>query len=1153
MIDLLKIKGFIAFLLVAFINAFVDLGHKIIIQNTLFKAYDGSEQIILTAIVNGLVLLPFVLLFSPAGFISDRFKKPQVMRWSARLAVLVTLVITLSYYQGWFYLAFSMTFILAIQSALYSPAKYGYIRDLLGSDQLSQGNGWVQSISMIAILVGIISFSFLFEAVLASTETLINSPETIIKTIAPLGWLLVAGSIIEAWLAEKMPDTNAGDAAKKFDWRAYRTGQLTKQNLTLICTKKPILASIAGIAMFWTISQMILAVFPSFAESTMSQNNTFVIQSVMALAGIGIMVGAALAGTLSKHYINMSLIPVGAIGFSLGLIFLVQTTALTEASLAFFAIGLFGSLMIVPLNALVQFYADEHSQGQVLAGSNLLQNIAMLMGLSLTVLFSIANFDEVWLLSFVAALAIIGTIYTIKMLPQALVRAILSMIFRGRYRIDVHGIEHIPAEGKGVLLLGNHISWIDWAILQIASPRRVRFVMDREIYNRWYLSWFLDLFNVIPISANKSRKALADVKSYLENGNVVCLFPEGMISHTGQLSEFKKGFELCVAETDAVIIPFYLHGLWGSRFSRSIQAQSDSHQMLRLKRDLIVAFGEPVSSDTKAPQIKQLVFELSIKTWQEYSNELPTIADAFIHSCKSARHKWAMTNGDQDPISYRRLLTGATIFSRFFKQYEGVNLGLLLPTTTVGTITNMATLMAGKTVVNINYTASKEAISSAIEQAEIKTVVTSKQFLQRLATKGIDLTPLLSGVEVIYLEELAKKITTTQRIATLVMTSVLPAWLLTKIINTRCHIDDTAAILFSSGSEGAPKGVELSHKNIITNAKQVCSMLTLQRNDTILASLPLFHAFGLTVTCFMPMIQGVPIVCSPDPTDGEAIGKAVSRYQATVLFGTATFFRLYSKNRKLEPVMFDSLRLIIAGAEKLNATSRELFETRFNKTILEGYGCTETAPVASVNIHDNFNDRHTKQIGHKLGTVGLALPGTKFRIVDPDSLDVLETEQEGLILIGGPQVMKGYLNNADKTAAAIVEENNIRWYKTGDKGKLDKDGFLSIVDRYSRFAKLGGEMVSLSDVEQRVRTALNKPDLALVAVNLPDVKKGEKVILLVEGEHDVKAIRQQLVTAKLPNLLLPSAIHAVEKVPVLGSGKTDFATSKKVAEQLINN
>ncbi len=1151
MLKLLKINGFIAFIAVAFINAFVDLGHKIIIQNTLFKAYNGSEQVILTAIVNGLVLLPFVLLFSPAGFISDRFKKPIVMRWSARLAVVVTLIITLSYYQGWFYLAFAMTFVLALQSALYSPAKYGYIRDLLGSDHLSEGNGWIQSASMIAILSGIVVFSFLFETYLSNSTITSMSPNEILMMIAPLGWLLVIGSIIEAILAEKMPATNAGDANKKFDWKAYRTGKLTAKNLSMIWSKKPILKSISGIAMFWTICQIILAVFPSYAETTMGETNTFIIQSIMALAGIGIMTGAAIAGSLSRNHINMTLIPVGAIGFAIGLVCLAQADSLMSSGLIFFCIGLFGSLMVVPLSALVQFYAEEETQGQILAGSNFLQNIAMLAGLSLTVIFSLATLNEQWLLGFSAIAGLLGAILTIKALPQAMVRGVLSLIFRGRYRIDIQGIKHIPAEGKGALLLGNHISWIDWAIIQIASPRRVRFVMDKTIYERWYLTWFLDLFNVIPISIKQSKHALKQVRAHLEAGDVVCLFPEGMISHTGQLSEFKKGYELTVEDTSAVIIPFYLDGLWGSRFSRSASTHNEPHSFFGLKRDLIIAFGSPLPNSTKAPEVKQAVFELSITTWQRYSDTLPTIADAFIHTAKTAPQKWAITNGDQEPISYRKLLTGATIFSRFFKQYAGQNLGLLLPTTTIGSISNIAALMAGKTVVNINYSASKEAISSSIEQAEIKTIVSSKQFLKRLESKGLDLSSALDNTKLIFLEDLAKQITPVNRIGTFILTTLLPAFVLTRLINRRSKLDNTAAILFSSGSEGAPKGIELSHRNIMANCKQVANMLNLRDNDVIMATLPLFHAFGLTVTCFMPLVRGIPTVCSPDPTDGLAIGKAVYRFKASLLFGTATFYRLYSRNKKLESNMLNSLRYVIAGAEKLNETTREAFQARFNKSILEGYGCTETSPVASVNIPDHISDRWTKQIGHKVGTVGLAVPGTTFKIVDPDSLKPLEQGEEGLILIGGPQVMKGYLNNSEKTASAIVEQDDVRWYKTGDKGKLDKDGFLSIVDRYSRFAKLGGEMVSLGGIEQRVRNALANPELSLVAINLPDAKKGEKVILMIEGEHDTKAVRQQLINANMPSLLLPSQIFSIEKVPVLGSGKTDFANSKKLAEQLI--
>ena len=483
----------------------------------------------------------------------------------------------------------------------------------------------------------------------------------------------------------------------------------------------------------------------------------------------------------------------------------------------------------------------------------------------------------------------------------------------------------------------------------------------------------------------------------------------------------------------------------------------------------------------------------------------------------------------------------------------GHNLGLLLPTTTAGAMSNMAALMAGKTVVNLNYTASSEAVSSAIKQAEIKTVVTSRQFVKRLAAKGMDFAPLLKSLKVIYLEDLAKKITLPQRLTTMALVSLLPAAILKWLYCENRELEDTAAILFSSGSEGSPKGIMLSHRNIMANLKQIADVLNIRDDDTIMATLPLFHAFGLTVTCFMPLIEGIPVVCHPDPTDAVAIGKGVAKYRATMLCATATFLRLYSRNRKLVPMMFDSLRLVVAGAEKLSPEVRDLFENRFHTTILEGYGCTETTPVAGVNIPDYLSTQSWKvQKGNKPGTIGLALPGSTFRIVDPDTMETLSVDEEGLILIGGSQIMKGYLNNPEKTAEVIADIDDIRWYKTGDKGKLDADGFLTIVDRYSRFAKLAGEMVSLGDVEQRVRTALADPDLPLVAINLPDEKKGEKVILLLEGEHDPQAIKQQLIDAGMPALLLPAKIFSVDDVPMLGSGKTDFATSRKLATELTN-
>lgn len=412
MLALLKIKGFVAFVGIAFINAFIDLGHKIIVQNTLFKSFDGSEQIILTAIVNALILLPFVLLFSPAGYLSDRFSKPAVMRWSARIAVVITLLITLSYYQGWFEVAFAMTLFLALQSALYSPAKYGFIRELVGVDDLAAGNAWVQSATMVAILSGIVVFSLLFETLLSGLVVAGVDPAIILQSIAPLGWVLVVASILEAVLTQRLSTQQTACSEISFDWSAYRSAKLLKQNLRLIVDCKPIIQSIVGLSIFWTISQIMLAVFPSFAEVALVEQNTFVIQGAMALAGVGIMLGAVLVGSLSQHRINRALIPLGAVGVALGVFSLPYVSSLKWAAADFLLIGVSGALMTIPLNALIQLNAPQDKVGKVLAGNNFIQNIAMFSGLIVTVIFSLLQWNETWLLYGLGVLALAGVIQT---------------------------------------------------------------------------------------------------------------------------------------------------------------------------------------------------------------------------------------------------------------------------------------------------------------------------------------------------------------------------------------------------------------------------------------------------------------------------------------------------------------------------------------------------------------------------------------------------------------------------------------------------------------------------------------------------------------------------------------------------------------------
>lgn len=1142
---LFKITGFIPFTLILFLNAFVDLGHKIVIQNSVFKIYDGQTQIVLTAIVNALILLPFLLLFSPAGYLADRHPKPRIIRFTAAVAVGITLAITLCYYLGWFQLAFGMTFLLAVQSAIYSPAKYGFIKELSGKEQLATANAVVQAITIVAILIGIFVFSLLFESALAGVHY--ENEAQLLQAIAPLGWLLVISSLLEYLLTLRLPRGKVEAEELRFDWPSYRKGAYLRQNLSRILSHRTIWLSIVGLSVFWGISQVVLAAFPAHAKEALGEDNTVVIQGLLACSGIGIILGSLIAGGASKRHIETGLIPLGALGVVVTLFLMPQLESRGLLVLDFLLLGAAGGMFIVPLNALIQFHAKDHELGTILAGNNWVQNLVMLGFLVLTVLFAGNGSTSLGLFHLLTITALAGALYTVWQLPQSLVRYLISRLFAGGYRIDVLGFENLPAQGA-VLMLGNHISWLDWAMIQIACPRPVRFVMHRSIYQRWYLKWFLDFFGVIPIAAGQSKEALERINELLKAGEVVCLFPEGAISRSGQLGEFRRGYERAVEGVEGVILPFYLRGLWGSRFSRSSEKLQQTRNT-RLRSEVIVAFGAPLPIDTPAPEVKQKVFDLSIDTWEQHTRHLEPIPLAWLRTAKRIGGKLCLADASVDnPLSGYRVSTAVLAFSRLIrKRSPERNLGLLLPTSSAGVITNMACLLLGKTVVNLNYTANLNSLQSAVKKAEIRTLYTSRRFVAKLEQKGVELEPLLQELQVIYLEDLKTEIGKTQQLWLLATSLLLPARLLYLLFGKSVEIEQPAAILFSSGSEGEPKGVVLSHRNIMGNIRQVSDVLDTREEDVIMATLPLFHAFGLTVTGLLPLVEGIPAICHPDPTDVLNIAQAIGKYQATVFCATSTFLRLFIRNRRIHPLMLASLRVVVAGAERLTPEVRDNFKLKFNKEIYEGYGTTETTPVASVNIPDRIDPRDWQvQEGSRSGTVGMPLPGSSFRIVDPESLETLPSGEDGLILIGGTQVMLGYLDDPEKTAEVIVELDGKRWYKTGDKGHLDADGFLTIVDRYSRFAKIGGEMISLGAIEEAIGKLLPE-EVEILTTAVPDGKKGEKVALLVAGEILLDKLRQQIEQLGLNPLMRPTEIIPVDAIPKLGSGKSDYKRAREIA------
>ena len=603
---LFTIAGVINYLLVVFLNAFTDLGHKIIIQNTVFKVYDGNTQIVLTAIVNALVLLPFIMMFSPSGFLADRFPKNIIMKHSAALAVFITLGITYSYYYGHFYTAFAMTFLLALQSAIYGPAKYGYIKELVGIKFITSGNGAVQAVTTVAILGGIIFYTVLFEGMYSDD---LATKEDILKVIAPIGWLLVISSIIEWFLASKLPNRMNRESQKDFQLKKYLNGTYLFKNLKIVRRKKEIFEAIVALSLFWSISQVVLAIFGEYAKSELGVTNTIFVQGVMALAGVGIVLGSLMAASFSKHYINTGLVAIGSIGITI-IVFLVPfISSMGLMAFMFMLFGIFSGLLMVPLNAHIQFLSPNVHLGTVLAGSNFIQNIFMFSFLMLTTLFAYFGMNAEILFYL---MAIVGLYLTFMLAKRYMVMtfwAMMEIISRSRHKYSYEGLENIPSD-KAVLLLGNHVSWLDWIILQLPMKRRINFMMDKEIYH-WPL--FHRIFRkgeTIPLSSKASKDAFKEANTRLRAGKMVAIYPEGGITKDGELGKFYRGYEMIPQNYDGVIVPFYIEGVFGSMFSKYKPHKKKSFLK---RRDIKVYFDKPVSKNTDADKLKDIIQKLKDK------------------------------------------------------------------------------------------------------------------------------------------------------------------------------------------------------------------------------------------------------------------------------------------------------------------------------------------------------------------------------------------------------------------------------------------------------------------------------------------------------------------------------------------------------------
>jgi acyl-[acyl-carrier-protein]-phospholipid O-acyltransferase/long-chain-fatty-acid--[acyl-carrier-protein] ligase len=748
----------------------------------------------------------------------------------------------------------------------------------------------------------------------------------------------------------------------------------------------------------------------------------------------------------------------------------------------------------------------------------------------------------------IAALAVVG--FALWRWPMALVRGFLWLLTRTAYRLRIAGLDNVPKRG-GALLVCNHLSFIDWLLVLAAQPRFIRFLVYAPYANLWGFRHLMRWAKVIPIDGSGGPRAviktLRAASDALAAGELVCIFAEGTVSRTGFLLPFHRGFEQILKRSPVPIVPVCLDQVWGSIFSFA-----GGKFFWKLPRHLPypvgVSFGAPLPATSSAATVRLAIQKLSADWALRRSDELMPVHRRFVRM--AARHPLRPCAFDPlrpEGITYGKALAGAVCFARWLRPVLGdaPMVGLWLPPGAGGILGNAAIALLGKTPVNLNYTAGTEYVQSAIRQCGIRHVLTARRFTARVK---IDPGP---GVELIYAEDVAMQIGKGQLLRAFLAVLLLPGLILERLLGVHRHrLDDVATVIFSSGSTGEPKGVVLTHRNIAANAVSVIQAIQLRPADRLLGILPLFHSFGYTVTLWTALQMGASLVYFPDPRAAKEIGELCKKYRCTLFVSTATFLRFCLK--RCQPDEFASLRLLICGAEKLPQALAEEFEEKFGLRPLEGYGCTELAPVTSTNLPDRVING-VRYVLDKSGSVGQPIPGVAVKVVNPDDYAAeLPPGQEGLLLVHGANVMRGYLGRDDLTRKAVLDGP---WYVTGDMARIDEDGFVFLTGRLSRFAKVGGEMVPLEKVEEELLTLLGTCDRVLAVTCVADEARGERLVVLYTSlpGHDPRGLSRGLIGRGLPNLWVPGErdFFAVHELPVLGSGKLDLKRVKEMAQEVV--
>ena len=1085
--------------------------------------YESAAQA-QTTITFVVFTLPLVVVSIFSGVFSDRFSKRSVIVAMKALEVVLmglgTTALFLNPEGG--LLPLIVLGAMAVQSALFSPAKYGILPELLPHERLSVGNGQLELWTFLAIIGGTVMGGMLLQA--SGTSPWLAGIVLLLFSIVGFVYSLSIPYVPRARAKGGLRETLQGA------WNVVQSVRVLRLG---------ILGNIA----YWAIASLVGQNILVYSKSVLQLSDSL---SGLPLAtfGIGVGIGSILAGKFSHSKIEVGHIPLGAIGLTFGLLAMGLLSPALPGTLTGMAwLGLSSGFIVVPINALIQWRAPEDLRGAVIAFNNIFVFGGVLVGSLGTGFLAFVGLGASAIIFAAGVMAAILTMWFIKIMPEAFIRMVLFLLTHTLYRLHVIGRDHVPDHG-GALLVPNHVSFVDVLLLLASVDRPIRFVVDRKYYEWPFLNWVGRVTGAISFSSECTPKeilsVLGGVGRRLDEGELVCILPEGQVTRTGNFLPFHQGFERLLKGSNAPVIPVYLDRVWGSIFS-FIGGKFLMKLPGRIPYPITISYGLPLPSTSSVAQVQAVVQELGEQVWTCRKSKRPPLHHTFIRAVRRHPFRFAFSDLTKPKMTCLESLIGAIALARALRLYwdKQYSVGILLPPSLGGVLVNLAATLSGRTTVNLNYTAGKNGMESAVKQAQLETIVTSQLFVKKA---GLELP---KGIKIIWIDEVRKTIRAKEQLTALLLGVFASISVLERAVGVilRPQVDDLATIIFSSGSTGEPKGVMLSHFNVDSNVEGVAQVFHFGQNDRLLGILPFFHSFGYLATIWLAVNHGVGVVYHHTPLDAETIGELIDKQRITILIATPTFLQLYL--RRCSPDQFRSIRIVLTGAEKLSDRLAQAFEDKFGIRPIEGYGVTECAPVIAVNCPD-FRAAGFYQLASRRGTVGRALPGLSVRIVDPDSFELLPIGTSGMLLVKGPNVMHGYLGHQDLTAQAIHNG----WYITGDIAILDEDGFIMIIDRLSRFAKIGGEMVPHGKVEEALNKAVNSETQALAVTSIPDEKKGERLVVLHTLEESaIPDVLAKLGDSGLPNLFIPQkdAFIKVKEIPVLGTGKLDLQALKRMA------